>query len=536
MSFISTLQAYRNACYPAVWITTYEEDRAVLDCHNELKKLDPDNTPTIYEWDCVTGLSLKMPNETDAKVVKDTVDVTKLLGSIREIIKVKEDTIFILKDFHLHLNKELKKAEYVCLLKKLFPVLKDRRGIILFLSGVAKIPVEIVKDIQMLDYRLPAEKEIAEKLEYVAESINDGRKVKLQIPETVVSQATAAAKGLTSTEIENTFAFAIVKSKKFDESFVSAVFQEKILQIKKAAGLTYLPSEISFDNVGGLTELKKWIQVRKNGFSNAAKNYGLPFPRGVGLSGFAGTGKTLSAKAIAKEFGFPLFQLNIGSLFGKYVGDTEGNTEQVIKVIESIGSCVILIDEVEKYLSTDATSGRGDTGTSSRSFGTILSWLSDRTNPALIVYTTNNHTILPDALIRKGRFDELFWVDLPNAVERAEILKVVITKYKREVANFDLKSLVQKTANFTGAEIDNLFSEAMFNSFSQGKEINEAHIDAVLETFIPQALLYPDKVEFLRNSVKGQLRLATLKIEEAEQLLTKNISITKQTKCPTLSK
>lgn len=520
MSFITTLQAYINACHPALWVTTHEEDRLVRECHTELRNLK-ENTAvsTIYEWDCVTGLFIKTEGNENPHIVKDTTDPSKLFIAIQNIIKVKEDTIFILKDFHLQFDKGLKKAEYVCLLKKLFPVLRNQRGLLLFLSSVTKIPSEISKDIQIIDYKLPTENEIKEKLDYVIASVNDSRKAKLKVEKEIEEQAISAAKGLTESEVESAFSFAIVKSKAFNDEFVKLVFQEKIQQVKKTGGLVHLPTEISFDNVGGLTELKKWVRVRKNGYSNTAREYKLPTPRGVGLSGFAGTGKTLSAKAIAKEFGFPLFQLDLGSLFSKYVGDTEGNFAQVIKTIESIGPCVILIDEIEKYLSESAVAGKGDSGTSSRSFGTLLSWLSDRTNPAFIVYTTNDHTILPDALIRKGRFDDLFWVDLPNAIEREDILNVVIKKYNRKPSKFDIPELVNKTFNFTGAEIDNLFVEAMYNAYSTKEEVSTKHINMELTQFRPQAVLKPDNIAFLRNSIKGQLRLATLKIDEASAII-----------------
>lgn len=528
MNFATTVQAYMNACYPALWVTTNEEERVVAECHSELKKLSTGDTVlTVYEWDCITGLYLKTLDNDVPHVVKDTTEPAKLFVAIQGIIKNKEDTIFILKDFHLQFNKELKKADYVCLLKTLFPVLKNQRGMLLFLSNMTKIPTEIAKDIQVIDYKLPGEAEIKTKLDYILSSVNDARKVKLKIPEDIASQAISAAQGLTLSEIESVFSFGIVKSKAFNTEFVDSVFQEKIQQVKKIAGLQYLPTEISFDNVGGLTELKRWVKMRKNGFSALAREYKLPTPRGVGLSGFAGTGKTLSAKAIAREFGFPLFQLNLGSLFNKYVGETEANFNQVIKIIESIGRCVILVDEIEKYLSESAVSGRSDSGTSSRSFGTFLSWLSDRTNPAFIVFTTNDHTILPDALIRKGRFDDLFWVDLPNAIEREDILNVVINKYGRKIKDFNLPELVDKTFNFTGAEIDNLFADAMYNAFGQNTEISMKHIDMELVNFRPQAVLKPDKVAFLRESVKGQLRLATLKIEEAEtkiQISSKQIT------------
>lgn len=179
------------------------------------------------------------------------------------------------------------------------------------------------------------------------------------------------------------------------------------------------------------------------------------------------------------------------------------------KTVDSIGRCVILIDEIEKYLNHNATSGAGDSGTSSRSFGTLLNWLNDRTNPAFIVYTTNNHLILPDALIRKGRFDELFWVDLPNESERLDILKVVITKYGRAEKDFNLPELVEASHDFSGAEIDNAFKDAMFEAFSAGTEVANAHVIHEFEQTVPQSKINEKSISEMRSAVEGRLRLAS---------------------------
>lgn len=215
--------------------------------------------------------------------------------------------------------------------------------------------------------------------------------------------------------------------------------------------------------------------------------------------------KSLICKAIAKEFDCPLFALDIGSVFDSLVGNSEKNMREAIKTIDSIGKCVILIDEIEKSLSNSAVSGQGDSGVSSRIFGTFLSWLNDRNNPAFIVATTNNHTLLPTALIRKGRFDQLFWVDLPNGEERKEILSVVIKKYGRDPRDFSLKSLVTATENFTGAEIEEVFKDAMYKAFDAGQEVSDDHIKEVLADFIPFATSHEADLRVMRQQAQGKL-------------------------------
>lgn len=281
-----------------------------------------------------------------------------------------------------------------------------------------------------MDYDLPDSAAINERLMFIKDSINkelaEVEKPLIEISDTVVEGAVEAAKGMTHLEVENAFALAYISAKKFDSNFVEAVFQEKIAQLKKNGLLTYMEPNISFDNVGGMQGLKNWLNTRKKAYTKEARDYNLPMPKGMLLASVPGTGKSLICKAIAKEFDCPLFALDIGSIFDSLVGNSEKNMREMIKTVESIGKCVILIDEIEKALSNSAVSGSGDSGVSSRIFGTFLSWLNDRKNPAFIVATTNNHTLLPSALIRKGRFDQLFWVDLPTADERREIFNVLL--------------------------------------------------------------------------------------------------------------
>jgi SpoVK/Ycf46/Vps4 family AAA+-type ATPase len=325
------------------------------------------------------------------------------------------------------------------------------------------------------------------------------------IAESVMEAAVEAAKGMTFFEIENAVAYAISCAGKFDNKFVETLFDEKIAQLKKSGKLTYMKPDISFDSVGGMDGLKKWLSSRKKAYSKEARNFNLPMPKGMLLASVPGTGKSLICKAIAKEFDCPLFALDIGSVFGSLVGSSEANMREMIKTIESVGKCVILIDEIEKSLSNSAVSGQGDSGVGSRIFGTFLTWLNDRTNPAFIVATTNNHTLLPSALIRKGRFDQLFWVDLPSAQERKEIFEVVIKKYNRVPENFAIKSFVTGSENFTGAEIEEVFKDAMYKAFDNGEEVNDSHVMDVLAEFIPFAVSHEADLEIMRKQAQGKL-------------------------------
>jgi ATP-dependent 26S proteasome regulatory subunit len=503
MLTVNKIENYYKACYPALFVLTHEEGRFVRDLYS-LQESSPDIT--IHEWDAQNGLVCRA-GKTDIAHPEETRQTVSLLEYLQ---KYKfGNNIFVLKDFHLHFDKTIN----IRLLRNSWNKLKRLGNMIVFVGHKFAVPAELTKEIQLLDYDLPNAAAIRERLKFIEDSINkelrESHRETIEIDPSIVEGAIEAAKGMTSVEVENAFAMAYISVKKFDSSFVDAVFQEKISQLKKNGLLTYMEPNISFENVGGLTGLKKWLTARKKAYSSEARDYALPLPKGMLLASVPGTGKSLICKAIAKEFNCPLFSLDIGSIFDSLVGNSEKNMREVIKTIESIGKCVILIDEIEKSLSSSAVSGGGDSGVSSRIFGTFLTWLNDRTNPAFIVATTNNHTLLPSALIRKGRFDQLFWVDLPNAEERKEIFNVVIKKYGRDPKDFSLKLLVNGAENFTGAEIEEVFKDALYKAFDAGEEVADSHVLEVLSEFIPFSVSHEEELRQMRRQAQGKLVMVT---------------------------
>lgn len=512
MTFLENLRNYVDACYPALWVQTHEEQRIAVEIFNSFnRKAGKEDTGCkIYEWDSMVGLYEKVSDE-QTKVIKDTEEPVKAMLAVKNIcVSANDEAVFIIKDIHLQLEKQTKKADLIRAIKNILNHLKAKRNLIIFVSPITRIPTELSKEIQLIDYHLPDSEAIKKQLEFVVGSVNESKKGKdkLVLDPDLEERVIESAKGMTASEIESVLSLAIVKTKKFTSEFVKCVFDEKVMQIKKGGLLNYLEIDTNFDKVGGLKGIKDWVEVRKHAFTKRARDYGLPFPKGLGLAGIAGCGKTLISKAIANEFQFPLFQLDLGSLFSKYVGETEGNFIAMIKTVESIGRCVILIDEIEKYLNVGATSGQGDSGTSSRSFGTLLSWLSDRSSPAFIIYTSNNHLALPVELIRKGRFDELFWIDLPTHSELEEIYKVVIKNAKRDPKHFDIPTLVKQSSDFTGAEIANLFKDAMFAAFSEGVEVNNDHVLHEVSILTPQSKVNSELITKMREMADGRLRPA----------------------------
>jgi AAA+ superfamily predicted ATPase len=520
MNLMEKIKNYHSAAYPALYVTTHEETRFMRDLLSYCQKYNnlcdekdlteekkQENHLTVNMWDAQNGLQFKFGIH--EKAYPETAETSNLLKSIQSYDK--GNTIFVLKDFHLHVDK----VKSVRLLRNAWNRLKGRGNMIIFIGYKYALPPELEKEVQVLDYSLPDAASIAERLDYIIASANGARKARnmpdLEITEEIKEGAVEAAKGMTHCEVENAFSMAFCCSKKFDSKFVETVFQEKIAQLKKGGLLTYMTPDISFDNVGGLNGLKTWLTTRKKSYSKEARAYNLPLPKGMLLASVPGTGKSLICKAIAKEFDCPLFALDIGSVFDSLVGNSEKNMREIIKTIESIGKCVILIDEIEKSLSNSAVSGSGDSGVSSRIFGTFLTWLNDRNNPAFIVATTNNHTLLPAALIRKGRFDQLFWLDLPTSDERKEIFNVVIKKYKRDPKDFSIKTLVNGSEGFTGAEIEEVFKDALYKAFDAGEEINDSHVTDVLAEFIPFSVSHEEDLKIMRKQAQGKLVMVTSK-------------------------
>lgn len=507
--FPEKVRSYLKASYPMLWVKTHEESRVIKEI---IGAFDNTNTPIIvYTWDAQQDL-LKYKRDGGGweKVSGDT-KVMNVITHCRKLGSNNERSVVIFKDFHPYIEN----PGQIRALRNAIEDLKSRGNMLIFASPVIKIPVELEKEIQIVDFSLPGEAHLANVLESVVSTVKkkypDDAK-KSDITPEVRTASIEAAKGMTHSESHDAFSLAIVENQKFSNDFVISVFEEKVKQVKKHGLLQYIKPDVSFDSVGGLDGLKKWIRTRARSYTQAARDYNLPYPKGILLCGIPGCGKTLLAKATANEFGFPLFQLDVGSLFGKHVGETEENFRRVVETVDGIGRCVLFIDEIEKALNKDAVSGKGDTGTSSRSFGTLLTWLSEHKSPVFTIGTSNDHTRLPAEFTRKGRFDELFWIDLPTEAERKEIFVVLLTRYGFDLTKvkFNLDTLAQESDQFTGAEIENVIVSAMFDRFGKdGKVITTQNlVDEILAT-TPLAKMSAADLDHMRKNAEGKLRVAT---------------------------
>ena len=287
------------------------------------------------------------------------------------------------------------------------------------------------------------------------------------------------------------------------------VAREKAQAVKKNGLLELIEAKESLDSIGGLDVLKEWLLKRRNAFSQKAIQYGLPTPKGLLIIGIPGTGKSLTAKATARVFGVPLLKLDAGKIFAGLVGQSESNLRSVIQTAEAIAPCCLWIDEIEKGFSGTKSSNSTDGGTSSRVFGSFISWLQEKRSPVFVVATANDVSQLPPELLRKGRFDELMFVDLPNQGEREAVWGIQIRKYGRNPADFDLVQLARVTEGLTGSEIESVFVDSLFLGFDQDREPSDLDVAHILTEFVPLSKLMAEQITGLRSWAKGRARLAT---------------------------
>jgi SpoVK/Ycf46/Vps4 family AAA+-type ATPase len=287
------------------------------------------------------------------------------------------------------------------------------------------------------------------------------------------------------------------------------VLVEKRQIISQTEILEFQGTTSQFTDIGGLETLKNWLATRKESFSEKAKIYGLPAPRGLLLAGIQGTGKSLTAKAIANEWQLPLLRLDIGRLFGGIVGESESRVRQMIQLSEALAPCILWIDEIDKAFS-EQTKG-GDSGTTNRVLGTFITWLSEKKSQVFIVATANNFSVLPLEIIRKGRFDEIFFVGLPILDERKQIFKVFLTRLRPTQLNtFDLSLLAKKSEGFSGAEIEQAIVEGMLMAFNEKREFTTDDVLLGLKQIIPLSQIEPERTKQLQDwAVSGRVRLAT---------------------------
>jgi SpoVK/Ycf46/Vps4 family AAA+-type ATPase len=487
-----------RARYPLIFVVSYEENR-VLDT---VKKIANARKKQFFSWTITEGLE-----QPDGSCIMEFKDPIKVL---EYILQTDLNALFILKDYHHFLNDPV----IVRKLRDIAHALKLTMKNIIFLSPVLKMPTELEKEIAVVDYKLPSKMEIEEIITKILNSVGMEKNQGLLNDREKLNKIAEAALGLTAEEAENVFAKSLVQKGQFDSAII---LSEKEQIIRKSGVLEYYHASEKMKEVGGLDELKAWLEKRGKAFTEKARAFGLPEPRGILLLGIPGCGKSLTAKAIAGLWQLPLLKLDVGKVFSSYVGSSEENVRKAIQTAESIAPSILWLDEIEKGFSGLNSSGMTDGGTTARVFGTFLTWLQEKTTPVFVVATSNNVSQLPPELLRKGRFDEIFYVDLPSKTERMEIAKIHIEKRGRKQNDFDCEKIASLTHGFSGSELEEIIVSSMYDAFNQDEELTQGHIEKTVKTMIPLSRTMEDQIKTVRDWAKLRARRASaIHVEEEE--------------------
>jgi SpoVK/Ycf46/Vps4 family AAA+-type ATPase len=501
-----------RAAFPLLNIVSYEEQRVAA----EVRAVAADLKYTFLNWSLSTGLTkypLRAEGATKDPPPED-FEAPDYLSVLDHFLMVEPDddgrphgttvpdqSIVLLRDFHLHLAEP-----EPLLIRKLKDCIisgKNTNRHLVIVGCKLRLPPELEKEVAVIEFALPDREELNRVLEALA------REARLEV-NGVRDAILDAASGLTTTEAENVMAEACIRTGGFNDGFARVVQDEKAATIKKGGILEIINTNLGIDDVGGLAEMKEWMVRRAAAFSKDARDYGLPLPKGVLQVGIWGCGKSLFAKAAATILRAPLVKVDFGAVFAGIVGSSEANMRNVIQTAEAIAPCVLWVDEVEKGLPCSKNSGQTDGGTSARVFGTFLQWMQEKKKAVFIIATANDISQLPPEFLRKGRFDELFFVDLPNANEREEIWRIQIRKAGRNPEKFELSSLSKLTDGWSGAEIEALLNEGLYAAFEDGrKEPDNLTLATLAANVIPLSKTMSVQLEALREWANGRARRAT---------------------------
>lgn len=489
-----------KAQYPLIYLVTSEEERAEQSIANLAQGKSPKR---LYVWTVTRGMveygeprSVTQHNTLSPEAAIEWV--------IRQ--SPKEGAIFIFKDLHSFYTPTI-----VRWLRDAIANFKGTQKTIILMSPVQEIPIELEKEVIVLDFALPD----LEDLNQVLSAQLGSNRIKTNVREKLLK----AALGLTLDEAEKVYRKAQVTAGRLTESEVEIVLSEKKQLIRRNGILEYIEEDETLDAVGGLEELKAWLKQRSNAFTERARQYGLPQPKGMLILGVPGCGKSLIAKTTSRLWGLPLLRLDMGRVYdGSMVGRSEANLRNALKTAESISPAILFIDELDKAFAGGTGSADSDGGTSSRIFGSFLTWMQEKTSPVFVMATANRVERLPGEFLRKGRFDEIFFVDLPNEQERKDIFTIHLEKRRRDISRFDIEQLSKVCDGFSGAEIEQALIAAMYEAFAQDREFTQLDIIAAVKATLPLSKTMQEQVTALRDWARQRARPAAASVAEYQRL------------------
>lgn len=504
---IQEIEILIRARYPIIYVITWEEDRIESALWNICKAREK----RFYIWTITSGI-VSYGVSPQAQKFKSSPSRDPLVA-LDTVIEDTEPAIYMFKDFHSFLQDTTVKRR----MRDVANYLRNSYKTLVITSPLFTLPPELEKDITVVDFDLPTRADLEQLLNRIIAEVKNAPEIKINLDGAVKEKLIDAALGLTLKEAENVFCKSLVLLGKLDADNIPIIFSEKQQIIRKSGLLEYYTASENFDEIGGLSELKNWLAKRSLAFSKKATEFGLPVPKGVLFIGVQGCGKSLCAKAVSTLWKVPLLRLDMGRLFSSFVGASEDNVRKAIKIAESVSPTILWIDEIDKSFAGVQSSTFSDAGTTARVFGTFLTWLQEKTAPVFVIATANNISQLPPELLRKGRFDEIFFVDLPNFEERKEIFKIHLRKRGREPMQFDLDWLSKEAEGFSGAEIEQAIISALYDAFEANKPLTTEIIIHNLKKTVPLSKTMQEEIESLRRWAEGRARFASAPatVEEA---------------------
>jgi ATP-dependent 26S proteasome regulatory subunit len=511
------LEILIRARYPIVNIISWEEDRVT----EHLQKIAEARGKKFYIWSFNTGIvPFGITANSRHKCDASTKDPLQALNKVIENI---EPAIFLFKDFHPFMAE--RNFAIVRRLREVSDALKNSYKTLVLITPHMRLSEDLEKDVTILDYPLPDCDVLRQLMLRIIDDVKDNPKIEINIDDQGLDEMLQAALGLTLKEAENVFAKTLITTGRIDTRDIAIILDEKKQIIRKSGLLEYYEAQENFDYIGGLTLLKDWLMKRSMAFSEQAREFGLPAPKGALFLGIQGCGKSLSAKAVSAAWQMPLLRFDAGRLFESALGSSEENLRKAIKVAESVSPCILWIDEIEKAFG--GSGGQTDGGTSSRIFGALLTWLAEKTSPVFVIATANDISRLPPELLRKGRFDEIFFIDLPNPQERLEIFNIQLLKRDRDPAAFDLSTLAYQCEGFNGAEIEEVVTAALYEAYYADRDLLQEDLEKSIAVVIPLSKTMKEQVKSLREWCLARARPASNAYEygQAEQYAGRSLEL-----------
>lgn len=508
--FRNRLKTLVEAGTPIIQVITYE----TLRMHAFFTAVASETGRKAYVWNRTEGLRQYVGGK--IKIVDE--DMTSP-SAILEWYQERDNTklMLLLEDFHPDLDSRQPATinRLRCIARKSSMRELDDKTLIMS-QPIKQLPVELEKEVIVLELPLPDKDDIRELLLSVGNRFLDPRDFN-QCSTRLID----AALGLSTAEVMSAFSCVAVERKSLTDAEVPLIVAEKEQVIRKSGHLEYYQPTQDFDDIGGLNNLKDWLSRRRRAFEPMARDFGLEEPRGIMLLGLPGTGKSLAAKAVANAWQLPLLRLDMGRIFGGIVGQSEENMRSSLNIAETLAPCILWIDEIEKGMAGIQSSGTTDGGVTARVLGTFLTWMQEKKKPVFVVATANNIAQLPPELLRKGRVDEIFFVDLPTVKEREDILNIHISKKSRKTLPAkQVEKLAEESKGFTGAELEEAVKDAMYRAFDDDRELSAEDISAAIKATTPLSQTMRDVINDTRKWAKGRAVMAS--IEEPEELEDKS--------------